>query len=40
MIFAAELHIPPWRIGDLTVDQFRQAIAAFEKQQEDRERAR
>lgn len=26
-MIAAELHIPPYRIGDLTVDQVRQAVA-------------
>lgn len=26
-MFAAELHIPPWRIGDLTIDQLREAVA-------------
>jgi hypothetical protein len=31
--FAADLHIPPWRIGDLTYRQLRQAEAFFEQQQ-------
>jgi hypothetical protein len=26
-MIAAELHIPPYRLGDLTVDQLRQAVA-------------
>lgn len=26
-MFTAELHIPPWRIGDLTITQLREAVA-------------
>ena len=36
MIFAAELFVKPWEIGLLTVEEFLQAIAAFEEQQKER----
>lgn len=29
-MFAEVLHIPPWRIGDLTLIQFEQAIDRFD----------
>lgn len=32
-MIAAELHIPPYRLGDLTVDQIRQAVAWCEQEQ-------
>lgn len=40
MIFAADLHIRPWEIGLLTVEEFRQAVAAFEEQQKERAKGR
>lgn len=40
MIFAGELHIRPWEIGDLTVTQFHQAIGSFEEQQRERDARR
>jgi len=32
MNFAAQLHIRPWEIGDLTSAQFYAAIAEFDRQ--------
>jgi len=36
-MIAAELHIPPYRLGDLTVDQLRQAVAWCEREQQQRQ---
>lgn len=35
-MIAAELHIPPYRIGDLTVEQVRQAVAWCRREQQER----
>lgn len=32
------MSIPPWRIGDLTIEEFWQAIAQFEYEQQQQER--
>lgn len=33
MMISAELHIPPYRLGDLTIVQLRQAVAWCAKEQ-------
>ena len=30
-MFAEHLHIPPWQVGDLSVDEFEQAIDVFDR---------
>lgn len=37
-MFTTELNIRPWEIGDLTVDQLRQAVAWCEREQQEREK--
>lgn len=39
-MFAAELHIPPWQIGDLTVTQVREAVAWCRQEQARRQEQR
>lgn len=36
-MIAAELHIPPYRLGDLTISQLRQAVAWCQQEQQRRQ---